>query len=335
MQRTWKLFKTFGLGAIPILQLRESLVKDSKLTQNYLVLIISSCLIASLGLLIDSAAVIIGAMIIAPLMLPLRGLSFATLEGDLQLLRSSFTSIATGTLLAVASSYLVGLVIGLPSLGNEFLSRTQPTLIDLLIAVVAGGISGYAKIRPAIGDAVPGTAISVALMPPLCVVGLAMSMGEWEAAWGAALLFLTNLIGINLACLIVYVLAGYARGNELGRNLSWGASVVLIALLAVPLGISFWQLVNQANVNDSIKEILVNLDIVDRHYVRVINPEIDWTTKPPLVLLRIQTTNSITPEKVAEVERQLRDKLGQPFKAIFDVTPSRLIESSSPRAKQK
>ncbi len=333
MQRIWKLFKKFGLGAIPILQLRESLVKDSKLTQNYLVLIISSCLIATLGLLIDSAAVIIGAMIIAPLMLPLRGLSFAALEGDLKLLLSSFTSIATGTLLAVVSSCLVGLAIGLPSFGNEFLSRTQPNLIDLLIAVVAGGISGYAKIRPAIGDAMPGTAISVALMPPLCVVGLAMSVGEWEAGRGAALLFLTNLIGINLACLIVYILAGYAGSNELGRNLSWGVSVILIAFLALPLGISFWQLVNQANVNDSIKEILVNLDIVDRYYVRVINPEVNWTTKPPLVLLRIQATNSVTPETVAEVEKQLRDKLGQPFKVMFDVTPSRLVESSTPKSK--
>ena len=331
MQRTWKLFKKFGIGAIPIFQLRESLIKDSQLTQNYLVLIISSCLIATLGLLIDSAAVIIGAMIIAPLMLPLRGLSFATLEGDLKLLRSSFISIAIGTLLAVFCSCLIGLVIGLPSLGNEILSRTQPTLIDLLIAVVAGGISGYAKIRPAIGDAIPGTAISVALMPPLCVVGLAISMGEWEVVEGAALLFLTNLIGINLACLIVYILAGYAGSNELGRNLSGGVSVVLIALLAVPLGISFWQLHKQANINYSIKEILVNLEIVDGYYVRMITTEINWKTKPPSVLLRIQATNSITPEKVAEVEQQLKAQLKQPFKVIFDVTPSRRVESSAPK----
>lgn len=102
MSKTWQLFRSFGLGAIPILKLRESLLQDAELNQNYLVLIVSSCLIATFGLLINSTAVIIGAMIIAPLMSPLRGLSFGTLEGDIRLLRSSFLSIALGTLLAIA-----------------------------------------------------------------------------------------------------------------------------------------------------------------------------------------------------------------------------------------
>ena len=205
MRRNWQLLRNFGLEAIPILKIRESLVKDSQLDQNYFILILSSCLIATFGLLINSAAVIVGAMIIAPLMLPLRGLSFATLEGDIQLLRSSLSAIALGTIIAVGCSWLVGLVIGLPQFGSEIWSRTQPTLIDLLIAIVAGGISGYAKIRPAMSDAIPGTAISVALMPPLCVIGLTLSQGQWEAALGASLLYLTNLIGINLACIAVYV----------------------------------------------------------------------------------------------------------------------------------
>lgn len=333
MRRTWQLFKSFGLGALPILKLRESLLKESRLTQNYLVLTISSCLIATFGLLIDSAAVIIGAMIIAPLMLPLRGFSFATLEGDVKLLGNSFTSITVGTLLAVISSWMVGLVISLPGFGDEVLSRTQPTLIDLLIAAIAGGISGYAKIRPAVGDALPGTAIAVALMPPLCVIGLALSQGEWEAAQGASLLYLTNLIGINLACLSVYVLGGYAGSNELSRTLSWGVSVALIALLAVPLGISFWQLLSQAQVNDSIQKILVTRAIADRQDVEVLNSKVNWKTKPPSVLLSIQIRDPVTPEEVAVVEQLLKNELGQPFKVVFYVTPSRLVESSAPSSK--
>ncbi|MCA1991720.1 MAG: DUF389 domain-containing protein [Coleofasciculus sp. S288] len=107
VQKTWRLFRNAGLRAIPILQLRESLLQDSKLTLNYIVLIVSSCLIATFGLLVNSAAVIIGAMIIAPLMMPLRGLSFATLEGDGKLLRNSFLSIAIGTLLGVTCSWFV------------------------------------------------------------------------------------------------------------------------------------------------------------------------------------------------------------------------------------
>lgn len=326
--RTWQLLKNFGFDAIPILKLRESLLQDSECDQNYLVLIISSCLIATLGLLINSAAVIIGAMIIAPLMLPLRGLSFATLEGDLRLLRRSLLSITLGTLIAIICSWFVGLAINLPELGSEILARTQPTLIDLLIAIVAGGISGYAKIRPSMGDAIPGTAIAVALMPPLCVVGLSLSQGEWLAAKGAALLYLTNLIGINLACLAVYVLSGYARSNELGRNLSWGFSIALIVMLAIPLGISFWQLVSQAQVNQSVKSILVTSSLSNRQDIEVLNLKVNWGVKPPYILMNVRAVDPITSKEVALVEERLREELQQPFVVVFDVTPSQKVRSS-------
>ncbi|MGB7439650.1 MAG: DUF389 domain-containing protein [Coleofasciculaceae cyanobacterium] len=327
VRKTWQLFRNFGLDAIPIMRLRESLLQDSQLTLNFLVLIVSSCLIATFGLLLNSAAVIIGAMIIAPLMMPLRGFSFATLEGDLILLRNSFLSVAAGTILGVGCSWLAGTIISLPEFGEQVLARTQPNLIDLLIAIVAGGVSGYAKIRPSIGDALPGTAIAVALMPPLCVVGLTLSQGELELSWGAFLLYITNLIGINLACLIVYVISGYARSNELGRSLSWGFSLVLIALLAVPLGISFLQLIQQAHAKESVREILVTRPIVDREDVEVINSVIDWKTKPPRIKVIVRATAPITPEEVELVENLVNSELDRPFKIMFDVTQSNLVQA--------
>ncbi len=324
----WKLLKSFGLGAIPVIQLRESLVKESQLTQNYLGLIISSCLIATFGLVINSTAVIIGAMIIAPLMLPLRGFSFATLEGDWLLLRNSFISITAGSLIAIGCSYLAGLAIGLPSFGSEVASRTQPTLIDLLIAIVAGSISGYSKIRPAIGDAIPGTAIAVALMPPLCVIGLTLSQENWQLAQGATLLYLTNLIGINFACLIVYVLGGYAGSNELTRNISWSISGLMIVLLGVPLGISFWQLLDKAKVDLTIPRALV---YIQRPDITIISSEVNLQNKPPSIFLRVQATDSVTPQEVTEIEKLLEKQLGQPFKVVFDVTRSRQVESPMSR----
>ncbi|MEB3281814.1 MAG: DUF389 domain-containing protein [Lyngbya sp.] len=328
MFKAYKLIKDFGSGSVPLLKLRDSLLTDAQFTQNYLVLTISSCLIATLGLLINSAAVIIGAMIIAPLMLPLRGMPFATLEGDLKLLRLSFASITVGTLMSVMCSGLVGLIIRIPEFGSEILSRTQPTLIDLLIAVVAGGVSGYAKIRPQIGDAIPGTAIAVALMPPICVVGIAISQGQWQAAFGASLLYVTNLIGINLACLGVYVLAGYARSSELARTISWSISILLIALLALPLGISFVQLVNHAQVNNSIRQILVTRSLIDRPDVEVDKVSINWRKKPPEVMVIARTKDPITPDDVALVEQLLKKELALSLKVIFDVTPAQLIESN-------
>lgn len=328
VQKTWRLFRNAGLRAIPILQLRESLLQDSKLTLNYIVLIVSSCLIATFGLLVNSAAVIIGAMIIAPLMMPLRGLSFATLEGDGKLLRNSFLSIAIGTLLGVTCSWFVGLVIGLPEFGSEVLSRTQPTLLDLLIAVMAGGVSGYAKIRPAIGDAIPGTAIAVALMPPLCVVGLSLSQGLWDFSQGAFLLYFTNLIGINLACLLVYVVSGYAQSNELTRTLSWGVSLTLIILLALPLGISFWRLIQQAQAHSSVRNMIDSGVLFDRQDIEVVSSDIDWNNAPPRITVSVRAAEPIAPNEVGEAEELLKNKMRKSFKLVFDVTPSKKVESS-------
>ncbi|MEM8779151.1 MAG: DUF389 domain-containing protein [Cyanobacteria bacterium P01_G01_bin.49] len=328
MKRSWEIVRQLGLGAIPILKLRESLFSESQLAQPYLILSFGSCLLATFGLIINSAAVIIGAMIIAPLILPLRGFAFATLEGDIELLRRSFISVFVATLLSVFCSWLVGLITAVPEFGGEILSRTQPNLIDLLIAIVAGGISGYAKIRPSVGDAIPGTAIAVALMPPICIVGLALSQGEWQIASGAGLLYFTNLIGINIACIIVYFLGGYARSNELARTLSWGVSIILIILLAAPLGISFWQLISKAKIRDSIQEILVTQSLVNRRDVTVFNVTVNWNKKPPVVIVKVRAVNPIESDEIAIVEETLRNELDTSFEVIFEVTPTRVVDSS-------
>jgi uncharacterized hydrophobic protein (TIGR00271 family) len=158
-------------------ELHQELSIDASWTINYVVLTISSCLIATFGLISNSTAVIIGAMIIAPLMLPLRGLAFGALEGDLILFCKALGAIAGATILALVLSWLTGRIAGIPEYGSEVLSRTQPNLVDLGIAAVAGGISSFAKIRERLSDALAGVAIAVALMPPLCVVGLSLSQG--------------------------------------------------------------------------------------------------------------------------------------------------------------
>ncbi|MGJ3244990.1 MAG: DUF389 domain-containing protein [Elainellaceae cyanobacterium] len=314
------------LATVPIIKLRASLFEESRLTLNYLVLLISSCLIATFGLLVNSAAVIIGAMIIAPLMLPLRGLAFAALEGDRQLLRSSSILILASTIIGILFSWLAGEVINIPEFGTEVLARTQPTLIDLLIALTAGGISGYAKIRPELGDALPGTAIAVALMPPLCVVGLTLSQGQWTYSWGAFLLYVTNLLGINLACTLVYVIAGYTRpSNQFSRTLSWGVSTLLTGILVIPLGLSSLQLVRQAELNYSVRNILAQSPLIARQDVELLDTKVFWDD--PSIELVVRAAEPITAEEVTLVEDELHDEIGRPFKVMFNVTQSTRVES--------
>jgi len=200
-------------------QVRSQLLDESKLDMPYLILIISSCMIATFGLLSNSTAVIIGAMLVAPLMLPIRGLAFGALVGDSFLFRTGTVSVVVGTILAVILSCLIGWLTGITNYGSEILARTQPDLLDLGIAVAAGAIGGYSKIQSKVSDTFAGTAIAVALMPPVCVVGLGLSQGNWILSRGATLLYVTNLLGIALACMVVFLSAGYAPLRHAGKPL--------------------------------------------------------------------------------------------------------------------
>ncbi|MCD8485942.1 MAG: DUF389 domain-containing protein [Desertifilum sp.] len=306
-----------------LLALHNSLKKEAAPSHNYLVLIVSSCLIATFGLINDSAAVIIGAMVIAPLMLPLRAVAFAALEGDFLLFRKGFVSVFVGTAIAVFLSAMVGLLVGIPEFGSEVLSRTQPTLVDLGIAVAAGGVSGFAKLRPEINDAVAGTAIAVALMPPICVVGLSLSQGSWTFGSGAFLLYLTNLLGIVLACMLVFILSGYTKASH-----ALGVTLGLTAILLLPLGVSFFNLVRQAQLQATLRRNLVNRTITIGQQVQLVRTEVNWTTNPPEAHLRILTEKPITPRQVRLVEEFIAREMGRPFTLVIQVSRVEYVRGS-------
>lgn len=180
----------------PLAFLEASFEREARLDQSYVVLTVAASLIATLGLLADSAAVVIGAMLIAPWILPLRSASFAILEGRLALVGRALLTLAVGVGITVLTSAALGWVANLPVLGDEVLGRTTPNLLDLGIALVAGSIATYGRLKPEAVSSVAGTAIAVALVPPVCVLGLLLSLQQWEPARGAALLFAANLLGI-------------------------------------------------------------------------------------------------------------------------------------------
>lgn len=306
-------------------QIRDSLLEDSHLNLNYMVLTVSACLIASFGLLSNSAAAIIGAMIIAPLMMPLRGLAFGALQGNALLFRHSLISLIVATGVGIFLSCFLGLIVDLPEFGSEVLARTQPNLIDLGIAVVAGGMSGFAKTRPKVGDAMAGTAIAVALMPPLCVVGLSLSQGYWQFSWGAFLLYLTNFLGIVLACMLVFIWAGYAKKGKTKRALA--STLALTGVLVIPLGISFVQLIRQAQLQATLRSILVSRTVTVGQQVELIKTDVDWTANPPLVRLIVRANKPLTSKQVDLVEKFIEKEMKRPFQLVFQVREVREVRS--------
>ncbi|MDY7049374.1 MAG: DUF389 domain-containing protein [Microcystis panniformis WG22] len=298
---------------------------EASLDFPYLALIVSSCAIATFGLVANSAAVIIGAMIIAPLMLPIRSLAFGGLIGSWRLIRKSALAILVGTIIALAIAWFLGLLIGISEFGSEIQARSQPNLLDLGVAITAGAISGYAKIEPKISGTLAGTAIAVALMPPVCTIGLGLSQGNWILSLGATLLYITNLLGIALACLLVFLLAGYSSFHR-ARNALILTSI-LTAVLLIPLGISFATLANQARLERLIKKALLQRTVTFQR-TELLESSINWLNQPPQVRLVVRTAESITPRQVELLQEFITKEMGRPFQ--LNVLVSKVNEVTSP-----
>jgi uncharacterized hydrophobic protein (TIGR00271 family) len=313
---------------VEIQQLQADLLEESKPDSAYLALIVASCVIATLGLLSNSVAVIIGAMIVAPLILPIRALAFGALRGRAILFGEGAIALLIGTLLAVVISYCLGLLVSLPSFGSEILSRSRPTLLDLGIAVAAGAISGYAKVEPKIAGSLAGTAIAVALMPPICVIGLGLSRADWWLSLGATLLYVTNLLGIILACMLTFLVAGYSSVEKAKKPLFWTLFFTLLLLL--PLGFSFFRLIQQSRLETNLRRMLVSRTITFQR-LELLSNETNWFTNPPQVRLSVRAKEPVTPLQVQLLEEFLEREMGQRFTLIFEVGEVREVRSSQLR----
>lgn len=224
-------------------QLRDACTPDF----DFFLLVVLSAVIATLGLLTNSAAVIIGAMLVAPLMSPIIGIGLASLTGDARLFRDSGVALVRGALFAVLMATLLTLVnLYLPfitlqelPIDGEVMSRTRPSPIDLTIALAGGMAAAFALAMPSISAALPGVAIAIALMPPLGVIGIGIAMGRWDVAGGASLLFLTNAVTIAFAAMLVFFALGFApkrvAGQRAPRALLVSAAFILILLAPLSL----------------------------------------------------------------------------------------------------
>jgi uncharacterized hydrophobic protein (TIGR00341 family) len=210
-------------------------------TKRFATLLLLSTTIAAFGLIANSAAVVIGAMLVAPLMTPMLALAASLMYAQMKRFIGSLTLIVLGTIGAIATGWIVATIAGgslASTLTPQLAARTTPSLLDLGIAVAAGLAGGYVLAHKGSGSSLPGVAIAVALVPPLATVGVAIEIGDTTAAVGALLLYTTNLIAIVLSASIVMFVSGFvpdyvrqiARGRIGLRLLPWGLALVVIAV---------------------------------------------------------------------------------------------------------
>lgn len=204
-----------GLGPEEKTTIRQAIDEAGGGSIRFWVLLVLSTVIASFGLITNSAAVIIGAMIIAPLMGPIIASALAIDAGDFRLLGKALVAEILGVAVAVFIGYLVGALPFDLGVSQEMLARTTPTLYDLFIAAACGFAGAYAMVDHKVSNALAGVAISVALVPPLAACGLFLSMGELTQASGAFMLFLANFLAIQICAGVVFFVYGIADIHEL------------------------------------------------------------------------------------------------------------------------
>jgi uncharacterized hydrophobic protein (TIGR00271 family) len=209
---TFPLSPTDELGASPE-AIRKNIHDNAVFNTAFLIMNALATVVACYGLLEDSAAVVVGAMVIATLLGPITGIALALVDGDNKLLRAALLAEATGAILVLCIALIIGVTHRDAPLTREILSRTTPTLFDLMIALAAGAAGAYASASSRLSAGLVGVAIATALVPPLAVCGICLGRGEVSMGCGALLLFATDLVAIQLASSVVLWLCGLNKST--------------------------------------------------------------------------------------------------------------------------
>ncbi len=225
-------------------ELFSALRADTKLDTIYVVLMVLSTMIATVGLYLDSSSVIIGAMLLAPLMAPIISMAMGLLRYDQVMFNKSLIKIVAGILLALGASATFALVSPYQPFTGEMQGRLNPTVLDLIVAIVAGIAGAYTKSHKEILQSMAGVAIAVALVPPLSVAGIGLGRFDLAFFFHAFLLFFTNLIGIVLAATFTFRVLGFSPAVKNKKSLSIFTG--LLAVILIPLFIAFQGIVDRS-----------------------------------------------------------------------------------------
>ncbi len=182
------------------------LIHDSTPRLSFFALVAMSVLMATLGLLIDNASIIIGSMLIAPILSPILSLAMGVVMSDLMLVSRAIWTLGKSLLLGIVLAAVATVFVSESTrvIGDEILSRTLPSLVFFVIAFIAGLAAAFARIDPDLSETLPGIAISVALIPPLAVVGIGIALLNWGMISGALAMVAVNIFGIVFAAMLVF-----------------------------------------------------------------------------------------------------------------------------------
>jgi uncharacterized hydrophobic protein (TIGR00271 family) len=343
-------WRTMVEPQVPAEEVATAMKAASLPSMSFFFLLLLSSAIATFGLLANSAPAIIGAMIIAPLMTPIMGLSYGVIQLSWSQIARSFITVALGILVVIAVSFISSRFIDIRVAGTEMLSRAFPTLLDLGVAMAAGAAGAFALSRASIRNSIAGVAVAVALVPPLAVVGIGLGLGRRatadvglsfrdiglfdagnDIAAGAFVLFMTNLAAIIMVAGIVMSFQGYGRWRRgiPGLIAVAAASILLMQPLSEEthkLRVKSKTLRLFKSLPISHPEIFESKGRIDSLRVRYQDDLLHIHVEAAIPRDRIQGAN----ERLDLLRVLMEEKIGESLVIDFEVTPVDILHFQSP-----
>ncbi len=316
-------------------EVRKNIQDNASLSSTYLLMNALATIVACYGLLANSTAVVIGAMVIAMLLGPITGIALGLVDGDNFLLREALIAEVMGIFTVIAIAFVIGTIHGNIPVGDEIMARTAPNIFDLIIALAGGAAGAYATASPRISAGLVGVAIATALVPPLSTFSILLARGETQLALGAFLLFIANFVAIQFATSVVLWLLGYHRitsitrqspHNILARNVISG---ILLVGLAVLLGFNFSQSISQQLLEIRVQKIVsAKLEIFpDAQLV-----EVNLTEEDSIVnlLITVRTSRQLTYAEIVNFQEAVATDLQRPVAVKLIDIPVVILDSLIP-----
>lgn len=324
-------------GVLPTLEAEErsqvylQTREGSRADIDFFVMIALSSIIATLGLLLNSAAVIIGGMLVAPLMSPIIGIALSIALGNVRLLRDAAESTIKGVFVTVVVGLVVAAISPLSAVTGEILARTRPNLLDLAVALASGAAGAYAMSRKEVSAALPGVAIAAALVPPLGVVGIGLAINRAEVAGGGLLLFTTNLVAITFAGAMVFLLLGFrpARGGrerELQVRRGLVISVLLLLVVSLPLALIFGRAVQASQQREVIDRVL-NEELDKLEHVSLVGFEVDYQGENLVLTVTVYAAQKVEEATVQHLDDVVTEGVGQSVELHLIAIPVSKMEA--------
>ncbi len=298
----------------------EDIGNASEPDSRFYALVATSTLIACLGLVANSAAVIIGAMLVAPLMTPLFGISMGLVRGEPRLLGRALRAEVVGVFLGLGLAALFGTLPLALEVTPEMLSRTQPNLLDLLVAVLAGFAGAFAMIDERLSPTLPGVAIATAIVPPIANSGLCLAVGAFHGAYGSFLLFLANALSIIIVSCATFIAGGLARkipwAEKWGLFKRFGIPALGFVLVVILLTNALVKIVHERNLTTSINNVIKS-ELTQFPTTAMLRQNHQVRQGKLFVLATVRTPKVISPNRVKLIQAALSKKIGMNTELIM------------------